>query len=210
MLFTFVDRIIVPALIAIFVTGGVASFVLGCALLLRQEATLRFMTRMNRWVSTREAFARLDKRIDLDRGAVPGTRRPILGTIFLLVGLAGIGLVLWRLQFLPYSVARRADTQAWFFGTVAVESLKWVLVVGFAFTAFVGCLMLVAPARLGELETHLNKWHSTEDSMAAASDKLHTPLEPLVSAYPRASGWIIAITSLLMVLGMLGLAAKLH
>jgi hypothetical protein len=189
----------------------VASFVLGCALILRQEATLRFMTRMNRWVSTRETFARLDRRIDLDRGAVPGARRPIFGTIFLVAGLAGIGLVLWRLQFLPYSMARRADAvSAWFFGTVAVDTLKWVLVVGFAFTAFVGFLMLVAPARLVELETRLNQWHSTEDSIAATSDKVHMPLEPLVSAYPRASGWIIAIASLLMVLGMLGLAAKLH
>jgi hypothetical protein len=210
MLFTFIDRIIVPTLIAIFITGGVASFVLGCALVMRQGATLRFMAHMNRWVSTRETFARLDRRIDLDRAAVPGARRPILGTVFLLVGLAGIALVLWRLQFLSYSVARRADAQAWFFGTVAVESLKWVLVVGFAFTAVVGFLMLAAPARLAELQKRLNQWHATDDSIVAASDKVHTPLEPLVSAYPRASGWIIAIASLLMVLGMLGLASKLH
>jgi hypothetical protein len=210
MLFTFIDRIIVPTLIAVFLVGGVASFVLGCALVLRQAATLRFMAHMNRWVSTRETFARLDRRIDLERATVPGARRPILGTIFLCVGLAGIGLVLWRLQFLPYSAARRADAQAWFFATLALEGLKWVLVVGFAFTAVVGLLMLVAPARLAELQVRLNQWHSTDDSILSASDKVHTPLEPLVSAYPRASGWIIAIASLLMVLGMLSLVSKLH
>ena len=210
MFVSFIDRIVVPALIAIFITGGVASFVLGCALVLRQGATLRFMAYMNRWVSTREAFAGLDRRIDLEGGAVPGARRPILGTMFLVVGLAGIGLVLWRLQFLPYSVSRRVDAQAWFFSTLALESLKWVLVVGFAFAAVVGPLMVVAPARLAELQQRLNQWHATDDSIVAASDKVHTPLEPLVSAYPRASGGIIAIASLLMVLGMLSLAAKLH
>ena len=210
MLFTFIDRIIVPALIAIFLVGGVASFVLGCALILSQDATLRFMTRMNRWVSTQEAFAGLDKRIDLEPAARPDGRRPVLGTIFLIAGLAGIGLVLWRLQFLPYSAGRRADAPAWFFSTVAVESLKWVLVVGFAFAAIVGFLMLAAPGRLAELQQRLNRWHSTDDPIVAASDKVHMPLEPLVSAYPRASGSIIAIASLLMVLGMVSLLAKLH
>jgi hypothetical protein len=209
MLFTFIDRIIVPALIAIFLTGGVASFVLGCALIFSQAATLRFMTRMNRWVSTREAFARLDKRIDIEPAARPDGRRPLLGTVFLVVGLAGIGLVLWRLQFLPYSAARRIDAQQWFFSTLALESLKWVLVVGFAFTALVGLLMLAAPARLAGLQMRLNEWHSTEPAVAA-SEKIHTPLEPLVSTYPRASGSIIAVASLLMVLGMISLLAKLH
>jgi hypothetical protein len=209
MLFTFIDQIAVPALIAIFLCGGAASFVLGCALIFSQGPTLRFMTRMNRWVSTQETFARLDKRIDLEGATRPDGRRPILGTAFVIVGLAGIGLVLWRLQFLPYSAARRIDAQAWFFSTVALESLKWVLVLGFAFTAFVGVLMLVAPARLAELQRHLNQWHSP-DPFVAASEKVHTPLEPLVSAYPRASGSIIAIASLLVVLGMISLLAKLH
>lgn len=209
MLFSFIDRIVVPSLIAIFLCGGVASFVLGCALIFSQGPTLRFMTRMNRWVSTQEVFAGLDKRIDLERPARPDGRRPLLGTLFLVVGLAGIGLVLWRLQFLPYAAARRVDTQAWFFSTVALESLKWVLVLGFAFTSVVGLLMLAAPARLAELQRHLNQWHSTEP-FVAKSEKVHTPLEPLVAAYPRASGWIIAIASLLVVLGMLSLLAKLH
>ena len=97
MLFTFIDRIVVPALIAVFLCGGVASFVLGCALLLNQGATLRFMTRMNRWVSTQETFAGIDKRIDLEPAARPDGRRPILGTLFVVAGIAGIALVLWRL-----------------------------------------------------------------------------------------------------------------
>lgn len=209
MLFTFIDRIIVPALIAIFLVGGVASFALGCALVFRQAATLRFMARMNRWVSTREAFAGLDRRIDLEPAAVPGARRPILGSVFLIVGIAGIGLVLWRLHFLPTSRANHASLQSWLFSSIALESLKWALVVGFAFAAVVGALMLAAPHRLAALEQRLNQWHST-DPIVAASEKLHTPLDPLVSAYPRASGWIIAIASLLVVLGMISLLSKLH
>jgi hypothetical protein len=209
MLFTFIDRIVVPALIAIFLCGGVASFVLGCALIFSQAATLRFMTRMNRWVSTQETFAGLDKRIDLEPAARPDGRRPILGTVFLVAGLAGIALVLWRLQFLPGSAARHGNVQSWLITTIGLESLKWVLVVGFAFASVVGVLMLTAPARLAALERRLNQWHST-DPLVAASEKVHTPLDPLVSAYPRASGSIIAIASLLVVLGMISLLAKLH
>jgi hypothetical protein len=209
MLFTFVDRVVVPALIAIFLAGGVASFVLGCALIFIQAPTLRFMTRMNRWVSTQETFARLDKRIDIEPAARPDGRRPALGTLFLVAGLAGIALVLWRLNFVPDSAARHADLQKWMLSSIGLESLKWVLVIGFAFAAVVGVLMLAAPGRLAALEQRLNRWHST-DPIVAASEKVHTPLEPLVSAYPRASGSIIAIASLLVVLGMLSLLAKLH
>jgi hypothetical protein len=209
MLFTFIDRIVVPVLIAVFLAGGVASFVLGCALILRQEATLRFMNRMNRWVSTQEAFAGLDRRIDLEPAARPDGRRPLLGTIFLLAGVAGIALVLWRLQFLPGPAARQGSMQAWLLSTIGLESLKWVLVVGFAFAAIVGVLMLAAPAHLSALERRLNQWHST-DPIIAASERVHTPLEPLVSAYPRASGSIIAVASLLVVLGMISLLARLH
>src|SRR4029078_2282278 len=78
MLFTFIDRIVVPALIAIFLCGGVARLALGCALVPDQGATLRFMTRMNRWVSTQETFAGLDKRIDLEPAARADRRRPTL------------------------------------------------------------------------------------------------------------------------------------
>jgi len=209
MLFTFIDRIVVPALIAIFLCGGVASFVLGCALVLNQGATLRFMTRMNRWVSTQETFAGLDKRIDLEPAARPDGRRPILGTLFVAAGLAGIALVLWRLQFLSGSPARPSGMPDGAVAIIGLESLKWVLVVGFAFAAIVGLLMLAAPARLTALEQRLNRWHST-DPLVAASEKVHTPLEPLVSAHPRASGSIIAIASLLVVLGMISLLAKLH
>jgi hypothetical protein len=209
MLFTFIDRIVVPALIMIFLFGGVASFVLGCALVLSQGATLRFMTRMNRWVSTQETFAGLDKRIDLEPAARPDGRRPILGSLFIAAGVAGIALVLWRLQFLPGSPARAGSLQNGAMVTIGLESLKWMLVVGFGFAAIVGVLMLAAPARLAALEQRLNQWHST-DPLVAASEKVHTPLEPLVSAHPRASGSIIAVASLLVVLGMISLLAKLH
>lgn len=204
MLYTFIERIVLPALVAIFIAGGLASFALGCALVFRQAAALRFMTRMNRWVSTRETFAPLDARIDIEPPARPDGRRPLLGTIFLVAGLGGIALVLWRVHLPP-----AAKSPAWLLTGIALEAAKWILVVGFAFAAFVGALMLAAPRRLAALEQRLNRWHSTE-TLAAAAEKVHTPLDPLVAAYPRASGSIIAIVSLLMVLAMVGLAVKLH
>lgn len=64
--FTFIDRVIIPSVIAIMLVGGVSGLTLGCALVINHSATLRFISRMNRWVSTREALAPLDARIDVE------------------------------------------------------------------------------------------------------------------------------------------------
>lgn len=93
---------------------------------------------------------------------------------------------------------------------IVLETMKWVLVAGSAFAAIIGAMMLVAPARVRLLERWLNKWHSTEP-IVAASEKMHTPLEPRVEANPRATGCVIAVASLALTLAMTGLLiARLH
>ena len=47
---TFMDRLVIPAVIAVMLAGGIAGLVLGCALVINHGATLRFVTRMNRAV----------------------------------------------------------------------------------------------------------------------------------------------------------------
>lgn len=201
---TFMDRLVIPAVIAVMLAGGIAGLVLGCALVINHGATLRFVTRMNRWVSTREAFAPLEAPINVDPGAGPGGRRPLLGTFLVVGGVIAVTLLLLRLDFRHTAYVPGVDLKRWMGSSVALETMKWVLVSGSLFAVAMGALMLFAPQRMLSIERWLNQWHSSEP-LAVASERMHTPLEPRVEAYPRASGWIIALASLGLTLATIGL-----
>jgi len=206
---TFIDRIVVPAVIAITLAGGIAGFLLGCALVVNHATTLRFMTRMNRWVSTRETFAPLEKPINVEPAPRPDGRRPLLGTFLVVAGVLAVCLLMIRLDFRRTYVPG-VDLKTFLATGITLKTMKWVLVAGSAFAAVVGAMMLIAPRRLLALERRLNTWHSS-DNLVVVGEKMHTPLEPRVEAYPRTSGAIIAVASLSVVLAMSGLLiARLH
>ena len=207
-LLTFIERVAIPAVIMIALAGGIAGFVLGCALVVNHAATLRFIARMNRWVSTREAFAPLEAPINVEPAAGDG-RRPVLGTFLVIAGAIAVYLLIVRLDF-QRTYVPGIDTRKFLASGITLQTMKWVLVAGSAFAAAIGALMLAAPQRLLALERRLNAWHSS-DNLVVASEKMHTPLEPHVEAYPRTSGGIIAVASLFVVLAMSGLLiARLH
>jgi hypothetical protein len=199
-----IQRVIIPSIIVIALAGGFAGLVLGCALVINHAATLRFMRRMNRWISTSEVFAPLDAWISIGSPAQAGGRRPVLGTFLIAAGLAGTSLLLLRLDLAPVPSATGMHVQRWLFLDIGVPTLKWVLVTGCAFAAVIGALMLLAPAQVQALERRLNAWHSS-DSFVAAGEKMHTPLEPRIEAHPRTTGGLIAVASLFVVLAMTGL-----
>lgn len=204
---TFMERVVIPSVIAIMLAGGIAGFALGCALAINHSATLRFINRMNRWVSTREALAPLDVPINVEPSA---GSRPFLGGCLIVGGIAAVGFLLVRLDFRPGTYVPGVDMQRLLLSSIALETMKWVLVLGSAFAAIIGAMLLFAPARVQLLERYLNRWHSTEPVLAAA-EKMHTPLEPRVEAHPRATGCIIAVASLALTVAMTGLLlARLH
>ena len=182
----FIDRVIIPAVMVIVIIGGIGGVLLGCALVFRSAATLRFIQRMNSWVSTRQALKPLEVARNVDPAPGPGGRRPRLGA-FLVVGGA------LAVYFL-----------------IVLEATKWILVAGSAFAALIGLLMLLAPQRLAAFEVRVNQWHSSR-RLLAADEKMHLALEPHVEAHPGAAGWMIAVASLLVTLAMAGLLiARLH
>jgi hypothetical protein len=205
----FVERIVIPALIAIGLAGGLAGIVVGCALMINHRATLDFMARMNRWVSTSETFAPLEARIDVDPAASAQGRRRLLGAVLLVAGTCAVYLLIVRLDFRRTYVPG-VDLRAFLATGITLKTMKWVLVAGSGFAAIIGALMLAAPQRLLALERTLNAWRSS-DKLMAAGEKMHMPLEPRVEAYPRTSGGIIAVASLFVVLAMGGLLiSRLH
>jgi hypothetical protein len=206
----FIDRVIIPAVMFIVIVGGISGVLLGCALVFRSAATLRFINRMNSWVSTRQALQPLEAPHNVDGAPGPGGRRPRLGAFLLVGGVIAVYFLIVRLDFARSPYVPGVDLLRWFLSGLALEATKWILVAGSAFAALIGLLMLLAPGRLAVFEGRLNQWHSSRHFLAA-DEKMHLALEPHVEAHPGAAGWTIAVASLLVTLAMAGLLiSRLH
>lgn len=206
---TIIDRLVIPTVIAVLLAGGVAGIVLGCALILRSEATLRFIARMNRWVATKAAVDPLDAPRNVEPEGGLGRRRPVFGAVLVVGAALAVYFLLTRLEF-RVSYVPGVDVKRLYFSAVALQTMKWVLVAGGAFALVVGLLVMVSPQRLGSFERQLNAWRSPRP-LVAADERMHMPLEPRVEAHPRAAGWIIGSASLVVTLAMSGLLlARIH
>lgn len=188
------DQLVVPFLLLFILVGSLGGFALGCGLLLRSVATVGFIHRMNRWVSTRRAT----RDLELPRqGFLPSKW---LGA-FLAVGGAFVAYYLIARVQVPRTALSLANPR---FGVaLAVESIKWLLVAGCLASVLVGVLALFFPATLGVVQARMNRWVSTRTLVPADSERMHTPLDLLVETHPRAAGWMISATSLLVAAAML-------
>lgn len=205
-MFGFIERIVIPTLVIFVLVGGFAGAVLGAALVWRSAAALRFVGRMNRWVSTRQALRVLETPHNLR--SVPAGLRRWLGGFLAFGGAFSAAFLLVRLQVLQRGrYVPSVDVERWLVSGVMLETMKWVLVAGSAFAFAVGVLMLFFPARLAAFESRMDQWYYSRP-LAPGEDttvtpRMITPLEPRVEANPRAAGWIIALASLLVAAAML-------
>jgi hypothetical protein len=67
--------------------------------------------------------------------------------------------------------------------------------------------MLFFPRVMDGLEATLNHWVSTRNLVPLGGDQMRTPLDVLVEVYPRAAGWIILVSSLIVAVAMCALIA---
>lgn len=195
---SFIERIVVPAVMLSLLTGGLAGFVFGCALALRSAATLQFIARMNRWVSTREALRPLEQPHQIEPAPESPYRR-VLGVLFIAAGALTVYFLLTRLP-----VARLVDAKRQLGLAIVLDATKAVFLAGGAFALFTGALMVFWPQALTAMEARLNRWYSAQ-RLVTAEERMLTPLEPHVEAHPREAGWIIAIASLAIALAMMWL-----
>ena len=193
-----IERILIPTVMLFLLVGSMAGLVFGCALALRSGATLQFVARMNRWVSTREALRPLEAVHNVDP-APDSPHRRVLGMLFIVGGLITVYFLMTRLD-----VARALDVKRALLGALLLQATKFTLVAGGVFALIIGLLMAFWPARLASFEARMNRWYSTR-RFIAAEEVMHTPLEPRVEANPQAAGWIIAAASLLIAASMVWL-----
>lgn len=208
-MFGLIERVVIPTVVIFVLLGGLAGALLGAALVWRSDATLRFMTRMNRWVSTRQALRPLDVPHGV-HGPTASLRRG-LGAFLVFGGALSVVFLLVRLDVLRRGhYVPGVDLERWFVSGMILQTMKWVLVVGGAFAVVVGVLMLFFPARLAAFEARMDRWYSSR-RLLQAEEKMVMALEPRVEANPRAAGLVIGVASLLVAAGMVVLIfAKLR
>jgi hypothetical protein len=201
----FLERVVVPALVIFLLLGGLASAAFGFALIFRTEKAIAFTRSMNRWVSTRRALrqAELPRTISVEsRGG-----KVALALFLLLGGTFALWFLLLRLEIPRVALVVGVNLKRWFITGVALQTMKWFLVVGSVLALVVGVLILAFPTRLAVLEAKLNKWYSTRNVLPPTGESMRYPLDMLVEGAPRPAGWIIVVASLIVVAAMAVLLA---
>lgn len=201
-----IDQLVIPTLVLFLLVGSLGATLLGLALLLRSAAALRFIARMNRWVSTRRALRPLEIPRTIEALSA-ARRRPWLGALVAIGAAAALYLLLTRMDSLGSRSASALELKRWLSVTLPLLTLKWFLVAGSAFSIVAGVMIAAFPRAWSALEQRMNRWYSTRRMLPAGSDDMRMPLEALVEAHPRAAGALITVASLIVAMAMAALLA---
>jgi len=201
-----IDQLVIPTLVLFLLVGSLASAALGLGLLVRREASLRFIGSMNRWVSTRRVLRPLEITRNVDE-LVTARRRPWLGAAIVAGSAAACYLLLTRLDDLGARSAGVLELKSWLMRVLPLLVMKWFFVLGSVFAMAAGVLLIAFPGAWRAFEARMNRWYSTRRLLPAEGDQMRMPLEALVEAHPRAAGAIITAASLIVALAMAGLLA---
>jgi hypothetical protein len=184
-------QLLVQFLIVLFLVVAVSGLAVGVGLIASSPKIVEYFHALNRWVSTRHVLKSVEMPRETDRLAHRYQRLVAAG--FVLGGLIAIfGMVVG----LDASAVSKAFAEKRFapLVTVAVESAKWVLIVGSAFGVVIGAMLLFYPNAESTLERFANQWVSPR-RVTRSWDDMHMNLDTLVEAHPKPAGWIIACTS---------------
>jgi hypothetical protein len=118
-----------------------------------------------------------------------------------------IYFLLLRMEIPRAAMVLGVDLQRWFIIGIALQTMRWFLIVGSVLAVAIAALILFFPQRLAALEARMNKWYSTRHVLSPAGEAMRFPLEILVEASPRAAGWTIAAASLVVAAAMAVLLA---
>jgi len=184
-------QLLVQFLLVLFLVVAVSGLAVGIGLIASSLRIVGYFHMLNRWVSTRHVLRPVEVPVDTERATHRHHRWLaagfVLGGVVAIFGLfAGLDA---NAVGAAFAAKRFAPVVA-----IAVESAKWVLIVGSAFGVVVGMMLLFYPNAESTLERLANKWVSPR-RVTRSWDDMHMNLDALVEAHPRPAGWIIACTS---------------
>lgn len=171
---------------------GFIGFAMGIGLIVSSARTFRFLHAMNRWVSTRSALKPAEIPRDIDQFVhkyrywvgIPLVAGGMFSTFGLVTGISAsvVGAAFAKGTMVPLLA-------------IAVEALRWFLVVGSVSGIVIGVMLCYSPRVLGSFEKYANKWISSRQILPSG-EQMHLTLDKLVEVYPRQSGWLFTCTGL--------------
>jgi hypothetical protein len=181
------QQILLTSVLAFLLAGSLFGVAIGAGLFARSARARSFMSALNRWVSMRRVL----RPVELPRDSGKGGRA--LGVVLAVAG----GYSLFVLA--PASAARLAAMlrigSASPLALIAIESAKWLLVVGCAVSVAIGIMMVFFPRAWRAVEERANRWYSTRQLTMGGND-MHVPLERMAEVHPRAAGVAILALSI--------------
>lgn len=185
------DAIGAPFLASLALSASLAGILVGVCLLACPARTLASLQYMNRWVSSRRALKPLEVPRNIGR-PVQG-RRPWLGLVVGTIGAYALVVLVWNVDPAKVSAALGADPK-YSLAALAIDSMRWMLVLGSAVCVAIGLMMALAPRVLEALEAWANTWVSSRRALHGA-DTMYLPLDRLVERFPRASALLVLLLS---------------
>ena len=184
-------QLLVQFLIVSFTVVSVAGLAVGVGLIASSPKIVGYFHVLNRWVSTRHVLRPVEVPVDTERATHRHYRWLAGGFV-----LGGLISVFGLLSGLDATAVGTAFAEKRFAPVVAiaVDSAKWVLIVGSALGVVVGAMLLFYPNAESMLERFANQWVSPRRATRTWDD-MHMNLDVLVEAHPKAAGWIIICTS---------------
>ena len=194
-----VEQLIIPFVVLFFFVWGIIGIAVGVSLIVYGARMLQFFSTMNRWVSTRQKFKAVAVPHDIGQ-AVQRHRRWlaavfVAGAAYAIFGLVARFDVSAVVSALGMGIPR-------FYVEWAVESLRWLLVVGSVFAIVIGIMLGFFPNALGALEAYANRWYSFRQlgmRLGIPGDTMYLTLDKWVETFPKTAGWIIAIAASVVV-----------
>jgi hypothetical protein len=188
-------------LVVLFLVGGFAVLAAGLSLIFNSAGTLRFFSRMNRWVSTRRTLRPIE--VPRDTGQAVQKYRRWLGTIFVAGGIFAIYGLTTQFSARAAVTLFGLDIFRPSFASWVVESARWILIVGNGVGIVVGVMLVFFPAALIALEARGARWYS-ERQVVKDRETMNLALDNWVERFPRAAGCIITFFALVLI-GAFGL-----
>lgn len=183
-------QFVLPVAGLFILLGSLLGVAVGIGLILRSPSITRFMQAMNRWISMPGAVTALERPRSMPSAPM---RSRWLGAVLIAFGAYAAAVLLASVEAQQAAALFGMDPRSPLVG-IALDSAKWLLVLGGVAGIAVGLMLLFFPRAWRGIEASANRWYSTRE-LAAAGDAPHPALDRVVEAFPKASGYVILAMS---------------
>lgn len=195
-----VEQMLIQFVLLFFIVWGIIGVAVGVSLIVCGARMLQLFSKMNRWVSTRRNLKVMA--VPHDIGQTVQRHRRWLAAVFVVGAAYSIFGLIARFDVSAVVSALGMGIPR-FYVAWAVESLRWLLVVGSVLAIVIGIMLGFFPNNLGALEAYTNRWYSFRQlgmRLGIPGDTMYMTLDKWVETFPKTAGWIITIAASVVVI----------